>query len=280
MKRAICFFSSQQRFYQTRIAIESFFQYHSINDYDCYLLQCSSEPIIGPPSYIKIITYSQCLDNPEPVLIRYGYNGGLARPLIINYVLNLGYEKVLCLDGDMEVFNNFDWIFDSNCNVFVTPHITSPIPNDGLHPSMEDIRLAGTYNSAFFVCNNSNETKNFVQWWLKQSIEKGELKREQGLFSEQGWLQFVGDFIENVCVIKHPGFNSAYWRLHEMNLYKNPDGKWMINGLPLYVFHYSGFDMNNPESISVHQNRYKSGQLMELLLNYKKRLKENEPTNS
>lgn len=278
-KKAVCFFSSQERFFQTKIAIESFYKYNNINEIDCYMLFCSDDlklPILNPPMYLNVIKYEECIINSKELIKKYGYIAGLARPLIINYVLSLGYEQVVCLDGDMEVFDSFDALYLNlqNYNAIVTPHITEPLPNDGLHPSMEDIRFAGNYNSAFFACSNTPEIRNFVNWWLVQSIERGELNPSIGRFADQGWLQFIADFVDKVLILRNTGYNAAYWRLHELDLRIVGNSLYTRDG-PLVVYHYSGLDINNPEGISVHQNRYKpTGLLLDFLVDYIKRLKQ------
>lgn len=79
---------------------------------------------------------------------------------------------------------------------------------------------------------------------------------KEGLFDDQIWLNFVPLYFQKVCILKHSGYNIAYWNLHDRMIEKM-DGVYLVNNeYPLVFFHFSGFSIHAPESLSKHQSRY------------------------
>jgi hypothetical protein len=78
----------------------------------------------------------------------------------------------------------------------------------------------------------------------------------EGFFVDQNWLNLVPLFFKSVKVVRHPGYNVAYWNMHEREL-SVIDGRFFINEThPLVFFHYSGYNYLEPKSISRHQDRF------------------------
>jgi hypothetical protein len=50
-------------------------------------------------------------------------------------------------------------------------------------------------------------------------------------------------------ISRHPGLNVGYWNLEQRQLTRT-DGDFRIDGRPLVVFHFSGFDPANPWMLS------------------------------
>jgi glycosyltransferase involved in cell wall biosynthesis len=60
---------------------------------------------------------------------------------------------------------------------------------------------------------------------------------------------------ENIAILKHPGYNVAYWNLVQRLLTRHPEG-YRVNGQPLAFFHFSGLNILAPENLSKYQNRF------------------------
>ena len=59
-----------------------------------------------------------------------------------------------------------------------------------------------------------------------------------------------------MIVCNHLGYNFAYWNFHERNLSLVNSRYFINNSYPLIFIHISGFDIDNPENLSKHQNRF------------------------
>jgi glycosyltransferase involved in cell wall biosynthesis len=152
-------------------------------------------------------------------------------------------------------------------SVIVTPHILSPIPEDGNKQNDLDILTAGVFNFGFVAFRNSPTANAFLDFWSQRLSSYGFVDHEKGMFYDQKWGMFIPTFFdhEDYLVIRDPRYNIAYWNLHTTGAKLNLDDK---SGLPRLddehaVFvHFSGmslleeFDMYG---ISRHQNRYTLG---------------------
>jgi len=102
--------------------------------------------------------------------------------------------------------------------ILITPHISTPIPVDGLF-SNEDILLrAGLYNAGFFGVSRSDVSTEFLKWWKDRMFNKCYNDMPHGLFVDQLWLNFVPVYFPSSEVFRHPGSNVAYWNLHDRKL--------------------------------------------------------------
>jgi hypothetical protein len=192
-------------------------------------------------------------------------------------LFNMGYESVIFLGADVEFFQRPKEMLGAlkTSNVVVIPHILKPLPDDGKFPSNEGVEKTGQINSDVIGWKNTKATKEFLEWQDKMMQTK--CIANEDIFYDQTWLQFIPFFLSNVCILRHPGYNCAYFNLHERNLKKTQRptkdsvAKWTVrDGLPLVCFQYTGFDV---DKISIHQNRLTpNDDLNELLMRYAQRL--------
>ena len=68
-------------------------------------------------------------------------------------------------------------------------------------------------------------------------------------------MDMVPTIFEDVYIIKHPGYNIAYWNMMQRNV-EIKNNKIYSNGKPAYFIHFSGFSPDNMENVSKHQNRF------------------------
>ena len=53
-------------------------------------------------------------------------------------------------------------------------------------------------------------------------------------------------YFEGVHILRDPGYNVAYWTLHERGV-SVVDGQATVGGGPCYFVHFSGYDPNDPQ---------------------------------
>jgi glycosyltransferase involved in cell wall biosynthesis len=86
-----------------------------------------------------------------------------------------------------------------------------------------------------------------------------------GMHVDQNWLNLVPSFFDDTYVLKDPRYNVAYWNLHERgNRITHKGGESFLDDRPIVFFHFSGFDPDQIDRISKHQNRFTLGDLPEL----------------
>lgn len=259
MKEVICFVSSQSRLHEFKLAMASVRAHHPT--IPIILLYCEPQSTV----------LSEFLGNEGLTVYHYQKSiDCMGRIEVITLAMQEGYDKIVVLDNDMELFAPLDHIFTllSSYNAIVTPHNLEPLPVDGRHPSMEDIVHAGNYNAGFFACRASAATKRWLSWWMNQTKIYPELNGPIGHFAEQGWLRFIGDYLEGTLVLRDTRYNVAYWNVTQRGFRKEGETYMTTDG-PLVLFHFSGINLERPELMSVHQNRYMAvGELLDLYKQY------------
>lgn len=164
--------------------------------------------------------------------------------------------SVIYLDADILVFNSFGHAEEllSENSFLITPHITSPFPDQHLRPMEKDILKTGMFNAGFFAVTNDKAGNTIIDWWKSRMTDQAFERPKEGLNIDQNWLNFVPLYFKDAALLEHPGYNVAYWNLHERQITKQGE-QFFANDEPLVFFHYSGYVMSSPKEISKHQDR-------------------------
>lgn len=174
----------------------------------------------------------------------------------------MGYDKIVFLGAKVQFFSYPGEMIEllNDYKAVVTPHILEPLPEDGKFPSNATVSFTGHISTDVVAFKKDPEIIKFLQW--QDEIMKTKCKTTQHTYLDQSWLNFLPFFVDNVKILRDPAYNVAYWN------YKQRDLKNMV------CFQYSGLDLNNPENISTHQNRYKTeGDFLEFLKDYARKVK-------
>ena len=78
----------------------------------------------------------------------------------------------------------------------------------------------------------------------------------KGMFTDQIWINFAPLLFEKVHILRHPGYNMAYWNLHERMLSDSRTVVKNSESTQLIFFHFSGYNPIKPENMSIYQNRF------------------------
>src|SRR5690606_35491515 len=97
----------------------------------------------------------------------------------------------------------------------------------------------GTFNLGFLSLRESDNTFRMLDWWAEHLRHFCYFDFERGLFVDQKWMNLVPVFFDSVFVLRHYGYNVAYWTLQERTLSKE-NGNWFINNtFPPTIYHFS-----------------------------------------
>lgn len=181
------------------------------------------------------------------------------KSFFVQYVMST-YQpsKLFFLDSDILVYNSFDYLETllEEHSILLTPHITTPFPQDGHKPMERDILKAGMFNGGFFGLRNDKNSADFLKWWTERMVDQCYEKPKLGLTVDQNWLNFLPLYFNGVEEVLHPGCNMAYWNLHERKLTRE-NATYTVNAnFPLLFFHFSGYTTEQPDQLSRHQKRY------------------------
>ncbi len=180
------------------------------------------------------------------------------KPFFLDYLFRrYGYERILYFDPDILILQPLDGLFDrlEDASVLLTPHITAPIEDDGKRISEREILMAGAYNLGFIGLSHYERMRDFLAWWQARLFRYCFSAPAQGLFVDQKWIDLLPGMVQEVCILRDPGYNVAYWNLHERTV-TCADGRFQVNQQPLVFYHFSGMVFDQLERISKHQNRF------------------------
>lgn len=188
-------------------------------------------------------------------------------------------NKVIYFDPDIIVYQPLHQLLANldHHDAVLTPHILSPIEDQKTPNELHHLNT-GIYNLGFVAFNRNERTTSFVKWWEEKLTYECLIALCDGLFVDQNWMNFLPVFIENVHIERDPGYNAAYWNLHERTFSKNDEGFQVNQKHSLIFFHYSGYDPAKPQILSKYQDRFEMAQrpdLHELFDYYGERLREN-----
>jgi hypothetical protein len=180
------------------------------------------------------------------------------KPFVIRHLFGAGAERVVYLDPDILCYRRLrelEAALDSSA-IVLTPHATSPhderfFPDD--HAHLE----SGVYNLGFVAVRRSPAAEHMVDWWCDHLLHDCRVSFEEALFVDQKWMDLVPAYFDDVLILKHHGYNMAYWNIHERSLRKG-DAGWMVepSGVPLTFFHFSGFIRGSTDRIAKYQTPF------------------------
>lgn len=200
---------------------------------------------------------------PEPAKFTFRYTilelNTAVKPWFFRALFAKGFARVIYLDPDIYMYRamtEVDRALDAGALAVLVPHLTGRL-DDGLHPDEQDILKSGVYNLGFCALARHAALDRLLDFWCEKSVDQFVADVERGLFTDQRWMDLVPGMFPDVSILRHEGYDVAYWNLLHRRL-EARDGQTWVNDVPLVFFHFSGFDPLKPEAFSKHQNRYRT----------------------
>lgn len=150
-------------------------------------------------------------------------------------------------DSDIELFSPLieaEAALAQGANLVLTPHILGP----GRDQEHEQALLrSGSFNAGFFAVAPTPAARSFIAWWSDRVRTGGTHDPLEGTYGDQKWLELAPSICEDVTVLRHPGYNFAYWNAHERPL-RCQGGVWTAADRPLRFVHYSRWDLRQEDA--------------------------------
>lgn len=183
------------------------------------------------------------------------------KPACFRHLFDHGARRAIYLDPDIRLFGRLDRFWhggDDDPALVLTPHLLTPLPRDGRFPDDLTILRAGTYNLGFAALRDTPRTRDLLTWWDARLHDLCLQDVRHGVFTDQRWIDLAPAFVPDHVLLMDPGYNLAYWNLHERTP-RRVAGEWHVSGPdglgPLVFAHFSGFSPDSP-GISKHENRF------------------------
>ncbi len=173
-----------------------------------------------------------------------------------------GFDEVCYIDPDILLFSPMTEVFDAlrDHSCVLTPHMMHPL-QDGREPSDLTIMKSGIYNLGFLGLRNDGDGRRLAKWWSDRCFLHCRVDIAGNMFTDQRWMDLAPAFVERPFILRHPGYNIAYWNLVHREVTRARGGQWRVNGERLVFFHFSGIAPDKPGQFSKHQNRFNSDNL-------------------
>lgn len=190
------------------------------------------------------------------------------KPYVLDHVLRrTRCAKIVFIDSDVLTCAPFARLLAEldGHDFVVTPHTLAPLPHPDRfweRPTMGDIAFAGHLNSGLFGLRATAPAQAFLHAWRDLVTRPGAFMLELGGQSEQNAFNWVTSFVDEVRVLRDPAYNVAYWNLHDRSLrWTGLDAParehaWTVDGKPLVAFHFSGYSLSDPYTLSRHDRRH------------------------
>jgi hypothetical protein len=192
-------------------------------------------------------------------------------------------NAVIYLDPDILILTpltELHVLLEDRPSAILTPHACRPL-DDGKSPSDRQLLRTGAYNLGFCAFTDRADSLAFLDWWHARLMTECRVDLAEGLFVDQKFMDLAPCYMDDVRLLKHRGYNAAYWNLAERPVAQTGDGVWHAGSEPLRFFHFSGIDPNDDTVFSRHQDRFTVstiGDLADLLKTYCARLQDNGHT--
>ncbi len=170
------------------------------------------------------------------------------KPFVLRHLFQLGFETVCYMDPDLWVLSPMTELFEAlkTSEIVLTPHTVTPIP-EGSAFEEKWLLQCGVFNLGFIGIRHE-VSERLCAWWADRLETHCYFRPEQGLFFDQKWIDLVPCLFDRVGILKHRGYNVAWWNLHE----RTPnfdDGSWFVAETrePIRFFHFSSLPGNSAE---------------------------------
>ena len=179
------------------------------------------------------------------------------KPFGFQWLFNEGADAVAYLDPDLHFhapLTEVDEAFRAGYQAVITPHICEPLDMEK-NPTELKLLRTGVYNLGFGAIANTEDGRRFVDWWASNMSVDCRADLDAGLFVDQKFIDLMPSYLPRTKILRHPGYNVAYWNLAHRPIQRQADGGFSAKGQPLVFMHYSGVRANQNDIVSVHQDR-------------------------
>lgn len=246
-----------------RTLLQSARHHHPQSRLYCVIVDTDPAPARSLAHEFEAITVSQ-LPFPDGDDFLFQYTvlelNTAVKPWAIQHLFERGHKEVFYIDPDIQIYQpmrEVQELLGQGSDIVLTPHLLAPMADEG-HPSELDIRRAGTYNLGYCAVRDTPNTRNFLKWWQGKLRRDCVVDHDRGMFVDQSWVDLAPGLFDRVTILRHPGYNAAYWNLaqREITRSSDPSGAWLVNDQPLVFFHFSGLNPLDPRKLSKHQSRF------------------------
>ena len=216
----ICTIAARNYLPQARVLARSYAAHNGGEPCSLLLLDDPQRTVLDAGEPFEILRPEQVgIERFERMAASYDVKqlAALLKPVLLRHLLERDRAPLACVDADTRFFDDIGEVAQlaETEGIVITPH------------------------GGFVAVAPGEGSGRLIDWW------RGRLG-----FS----LDELGSVVSRFHVIRDPGVNVGYRNLGERALERVGD-RYLVNGVPLRSFHFSGFDPARPYALSSHQTR-------------------------
>ena len=251
-----CTIAARNYLAQVQVLASSFLQHHPGGTMSVLVTDAESRDEIatGPYRAMSVLDIGLDVSTVHEMATIYDVTelATALKPTFLRHLIDETAEPVTYLDPDIAFYvpiPEADALARER-GILLTPHILRPLPRDGLELTEQVLLGSGMYNLGFIAVDPA--AAEFLRWWEERTRFGACAEPALSMFTDQRWIDFVPPLFD-AAICRDPGWNVAYWNLHERPLGLADDDTLLAGGAPLRFFHFSGFDPEVPHLLSKHQ---------------------------
>lgn len=166
------------------------------------------------------------------------------KPFYIDYLWKwFGTDSpIIYLDPDIVLYRSLDHVLD---NLITHSIVLTPMFCEAPEKTSLDELVAlrhGMFNLGFIALKYSEHSQKFIDWWKERLRTHCLIDKPRGIFVDQKWVDLAPLLFDEVFILKHRGYNMAWWNFSERRLL-DKEGVYAVNHPDqlLHFFHFSGF---------------------------------------
>jgi hypothetical protein len=243
--------ATQDRAAQCRVFARSARQCHPDARLTVLVLDSDESPRIFADCYDLVVSAEElALSGLADMRFRYSVAElcFALKPWLIRHLFEkLPDEPIYYFDSDIQLFSPLaeaEAALAQGASLVLTPHILQPAADQDRERAL---LRSGSFNAGFLAVAPSAPARAFIGWWCDRVRTGCTNDHPQGMYGDQKWLELAPSICDGVAVLRHPGYNFAYWNAHERPL-SCLGGAWTAAGWPLRFVHYSQWNMREQDS--------------------------------
>jgi hypothetical protein len=161
------------------------------------------------------------------------------KPVLMTYLLEDKFDKVIYVDSDVFFYNKFKFLFEAlnTHSMLLSPHWRSSFPEKDVENFKLNF-LDGIYNGGFV--GTSKKGILALTYWAKLCLHNCEANRNEGYYVDQRYLDILPTRFDGVGYIKHKGCNVANWNQVDCERTLQDNGDVLINNhWPIIFIHFT-----------------------------------------
>lgn len=160
------------------------------------------------------------------------------KPVLISYLLENGFEKVLYTDCDIYFFDNYQFLFEQldNYSILLTRHwfTSDPLLNEN---GFIQLLTTGVFNAGFI--GSSKKGLPALHWWANACHFKTGVFKDLGIHDDQRYLDLLPCLFDDINILTHRGCNLGALNYEECRR-ELVGNRVLINGqYPVVFIHFS-----------------------------------------